>query len=688
MMRWMIFLAAIMGYANEVKICVSIVVENDEHQIAQCLESIKGLADFIILYDIGSTDQTIGIAKKFLTEAKIPGIIQKHDVKNRNHPRNIAMALAEKVIKNDKVSSNSTYILSLDPGMVLKTDPNFSKNALVADAYSLLEKNAQFGSYEIHLFHSQLLWESVGSARPFWSCTSPHKTEKIKTLTIETQVDLQKESEQLADELKKEPDNGHNLFYLALNYQGLKRLPQAIELYRQRLDKWGDLEECWFSKYMIGECYEGLDKWDEALYWYLEAYQANPSRAEPLKNISTHYRVLGRNDLAYIFAKFGSRIPLTDDQTHFSNHPLAKYQFDEELSIVSFYTQFKDDGYQAASDLLLKKNIPYSIREQTYRNLLYYVEPLKGASYQPIEIDLPFAREGIRNNPMNPSIVKTSQGYSVICRTINYTQTGAKNFHSHDDNGIFRTRNFLVQYDRGFSLLSQKEIVEELPRERIGMPLVQGLEDCRLFEYNQQFWCTCTTTDTNPTGSYQISLCKLGVEKGLDYVPVETLVPLNGPDPRRCEKNWLPFVHGGQFLAIYSYDPFVIFAPDPETGQCESVFRYEPENDFSYLRGSAGPLPFDGGYLILVHEVVFQANGERAYLHRFLFLDRDFVIVQTSRPFIFKHTGVEYCCSMTLDHTGDKIILPIGIEDREAHLCTVDCETVRSLLSPLPKNGL
>ncbi|MDE3046204.1 MAG: hypothetical protein KGJ02_06130 [Verrucomicrobiota bacterium] len=677
MLRWIFcFTFATAAFASDVKICLSIVVENDEETIAQCLESVKNLVDYISIYDTGSTDRTLAIAEEFLAEIEIPGTIHKHDLKKKDNPHALAMQTAKKAIKKYKFAPQDTYILALEPNTILNIDHDFQKNDLEKDAYLLLEKTTQFSSYNPHLLRSHLPWEAVGSIHPQWICPSPYQSDKCKTLTLEKQIPHQ-EIERLTKAFKEE---GHEryLFYLAQIHQEMKQYDRAIQFYQQRLEKKGHLEESWFSKYMIGECYENLEKWDDALYWYLEAYQANPDRAEPLKKISTHYRLLGRNDLAYIFAKFGSRLPFPEDQTYFTANPLEHYQFNEELSIVSFYTQFKEDGYTAASELVLKKNVPHSLRNQTYRNLLFYVQPLPEATYRSIDIDLPLAKEGVRCNPMNPSILKTAEGYRVICRTVNYTQTGAKDFYSHAEDGIFRSRNFLIHYDTHFNLLSQKEIIDNLLRDKIGHPRVQGFEDCRIFEFNQSSWFTCTTTDTNPTGSYQISLCKLDETESL-----ESLVPLKGPDPHRCEKNWLPFVQDDKLYMVYSYDPFVIYEPNPKTGICTTTLHYQPGHDFSSFRGSAGPIPFDNGYLILVHEVVFLPDSQRAYLHRFLFLDGDLVPRKASKPFIFKHIGVEYCCSMTLDHTENQLILGVGLEDKEALLCTVPCKTIHSLLSPL-----
>lgn len=158
---------------------------------------------------------------------------------------------------------------------------------------------------------------------------------------------------------------------------------------------------------------------------------------------------------------------------------------------------------------------------------------------------------------------------------------------------------------------------------------------------------------------------------------------MQGPDPFRCEKNWVPFIKDNRLHVVYSYDPFIIYQVDPETGECHLVLHETPDHEFSSFRGSAAPIPFDEGYLMIVHEVVHHPDYTRSYLHRFLYLDHDFHIQRLSKPFIFLHTGIEFCCSMIMDHSGRELIIPIGIEDREAHLCFVSLDTVRSLLRPL-----
>ena len=88
------------------------------------------------------------------------------------------------------------------------------------------------------------------------------------------------------------------------------------------------------------------------------------------------YRKKGDHDLAYLFAKQGAKIPYPKNDILFISHPVYDYQFDEEISIADFYTQFKDEGFAAADRLVLNKNVPEEIKEQTYRNILFFIQKI------------------------------------------------------------------------------------------------------------------------------------------------------------------------------------------------------------------------------------------------------------------------------------------------------------------------
>jgi tetratricopeptide (TPR) repeat protein len=681
-------------------------IKNDEKTISECLESVNGLIDSASISSFGSTDKTMSIVKKFLKSNKIPAKFYQHESKTLLQNQTLAIKEAKKTVQTLGLSLPDSYFLFLKADQKICDHSTIPRETLSEDGYLALEQSTALAyySYQPNFIRASLPENRIVAWRQTGTSSQGQPLHKMRSLKIE---DLSGEKKEYLEEtnnaLKKEtrkksidfftqaiheaPDNTRYYLYLAQSYKSLQLYPEAIACFQTRINKNGDQEELWFSKYMIGECYEALGKWPDALFWYLDAYQHNPRRSEPIKKVSSHYRHSGQNELAYLFAKHGIQIPFSEQSTLFPLPALYDYQFDEDISIAAYYTQFKEDGYTAANDLLLRREIPYGIKNQSYNNILFYVKPLNG-SYAPIQISLPYIRGSSekRYNPTNPSIVKTKDGYKLICRSVNYTQLGAKHYHTDDSEGIFHTRNFLIYYDASFTKLSQHEIIEDIPRQRRHGSSDHGLEDCRVIEENQTTWFCCTTLDSNRTGAYQVSLAQLENKPVVDEQPirVKTLTPLEGPDIYRHEKNWLPFLKEGEIHFVYNSDPFVIYKPNKKTGVCEKTLDYVPEYDFSRFRGSAAPIEFDGGYLMLVHEVVMQSDDSRIYLHRFVNLDSNFKITQVSKPFIFKQQGVEFCLSMVIDHAGKSLILPIGIEDREAWIVTVPLEEIRSLLGPLP----
>jgi|GEM_PF-531205 len=675
-------------------ICLVMSVKDDQEFITNALKSVKGIVDCILIHDLGSTDDTIIKAEEFALDNNLPLKVYRETKSESDYPFLQSVKAAQVFLSNEGYSLSDTYLLLMDGDMVLNIRPSFSRSMLKEEIYLILEKSPVLNLYHYrpHLFQAS----REANENNYESWLNQKKSPRLQSLFIEElgdinhlRVKIKTEIDRLIESVKKPTVDESNLFYLAQFYKSLKQYDDAIFWYNSRLEKEGDKGEVWFSKYMLGECYEKKGRWHQALYWYLDAFQYNPNIPDPLQKIATYYRLHGQNDLAYIFAKHGLRIPVSEEPSISYSPPLYGYQFEEELSIVAYYTRFQEEGYTAADHLILRKDTPIYIKEQSHYNLLFYVKNLN-ADFLPLVIELPLIEEEYdqRYSPMNPSIQKVEDGYMVICRAVNYTQIGAKIFNTIAHDGIFRTRNFLIHYDENFTPLSRYEIIESLPRERLRTWGVEGLEDCRLFKWRDDFWFTCTTFDTNSSGQPQISLCKLSNERNDETVKVEKLTPLLGPDSYRCEKNWLPFVQDSFLYIIYSHDPFIIYKPDGRTGVCQTILNRESTHDFSRFRGSAAPIEFDSGYLSLIHEVVHFPDYSRCYLHRFVYLDKNFIINKISRPFTFRHQGIEFCGSMTLDHSETRLILTIGIEDREAQFCFVDLDTVRSLLTPLPEYNI
>lgn len=684
-------------YSKEPSVCLTMIVKNESAIIERCLNSIKDIADCISICDTGSTDNTVEIIEKFLEENQIRGEVHHHTWKNFGHNRSLSTESAKRTLEKFGFSLSDTYLLLLDADMVLAKSSEFKKENLKETNYRLIQKSPGFSYYNVRLINASLPWECVGVTHEYWQCQENSHLESFKDLWIDDLGDggcktdkFERDISLLTKGLEENPFNSRYMFYLAQSYKDINKPLKAIEWYRARIAQGGWKEEVWYSKFMIGTIYEGLNEWDKALDCYLDAYQYFPSRSEPLSRISRHYRLNGEHHLSHLFAAEGVKIPYPEDHLLFISTDVYDYLLDEDISIASYYTAFGKEGLDASERLMLNKRTPFFIKKQAEQNSKFYVGNLENLKLKPISMKRPLLRENsnLLFNSMNPSVLKTENGYYVVCRSVNYEQSSGKHYQMIDpeerNNYLSKTRNFLLHYDKNFNLISQKEIVDDFVSSVQTTPYfqVEGLEDIRLFEYKGDLWFTCTVFNINHCKMPQVCLFRLSNSSDGDFIRTDHFVHLKGPEINRCEKNWLPFVKDDQVHLIYSYDPFQIYQADLLTGECRQVLSQAQENDFSKFRGSSGPIAFDDGYLSIVHYVV-DSEDEKIYFHRFLYLNKDYKITHMSKPFTYTHQGVEFCCGMTLDHFGSSLVMAIGLEDAEAFFAFLDLESVRQLLIPI-----
>jgi glycosyltransferase involved in cell wall biosynthesis len=678
------------------QVCLTMIVKNESAIIERCLTRTQGFVDYICICDTGSTDNTVEIIENYLKKNNIPGKVYHHTWKNFGHNRTLSVKAAQEMIPELGFSLQNTYLLLLDADMLLVCPEKFDKKQLTSGAYLLKQKNGAMSYDNTRLIKASLAWDCVGPTHEYWRCVASHTQQRLDSIWIDDRNDggcksdkFERDIRLLTQGLVEEPDNARYMFYLAQSYLCLGKYKEAIEWYTKRIEKGGFLEEVWYSKFMIGNCYNSLNDWESALKWYLDAYAYRPTRSESLRKISEHYIQKGMYELAYLFAKKGASVPYPAGDLLFVSDPVYKYAFDEDLSIAAYYcNNGQEDGLAAVDRLILKKDTPEQVRAQAHKNLQYYLRPLDGAVFQPIRLKLPLIRPGSAYTyvPTNPSILKTSDGYLVLCRTVNYKQEKGWVYQGIDPaDPLAKTKNFLLKYSKDFKMLSQKEILDDLPRKKYEGACGLGLEDCRLVcnpEQPSKLSIVCTTLDTHPKLVAQQTFCSLQEDK--EAFHVTTFTTLAGPYSERREKNWLPFFKNGKLHVVYSHEPFIIYAVDEKTGQCVQDICYEPHHKLKGFRGSAAPIPFDDGYLLLVHEVIFPGGDQRIYVHRFVYLNKKFIVTQVSRPFTFKHTGVEFCCGMATDHDNKNLVLGCGIEDKEAYIVQVGLNKVRSMLHGLP----
>ena len=466
------------------------------------------------------------------------------------------------------------------------------------------------------------------------------------------------------------------------------------------------------------------EAWRMSLERYFDAYQKFSGRAEPLYKIANHYRYDGKYELSYMFAKLGMSVSYPRDATLFIEDAIYDHLLMFEAALSGYYTRYRDDAFGICEEIVFSHDIPDEIRDHIHREMLFYIPKLNANWYREIEIDRPPVENplvpGSRYLGLNPSIVHEDHGYTLIYRCVNFTHDNAtSSYHSMDQDGMIRTRNYLVKLDQLLQPLFCAEIVMGPKfKDRVTYPTqVLGMEDARLFKKDSRYWFSCTTRDTNPAGAPQITLCRLSRQINAEgKLEVDLFTPLTFDPKSTCEKNWLPFTEGNEIFFIYGWDPVRVVIPDVRTGQCKETHVSQNRLDLSRFRGSTSPVPFDfitsettiqtkkgkakevakeSGYLTIVHEVIFRQtnNGDREYrrrhyCHRFVWMDKNFVVKRISRPFYLQKCETEYVCGMCYEHnrsTGS-LLITAGINDSQAHVYAISVDRVQASLRNIALN--
>lgn len=178
----------------------------------------------------------------------------------------------------------------------------------------------------------------------------------------------------LREALEDDPQNVRYWFYLANSYKNAGNLRDAIDAYKKRIALQGWNEEIFMSHIYMGECYEILSDSANALFSYLQGYQALPSRSESLYRASMLTRKMGMNSVSRMIALEGKKIPKPTYAALFLETQVYNYLFDEELSISSFYVGDHETGRKACERIIDDPLIPDAHRKLAQSNLKFYTK--------------------------------------------------------------------------------------------------------------------------------------------------------------------------------------------------------------------------------------------------------------------------------------------------------------------------
>jgi glycosyltransferase involved in cell wall biosynthesis/predicted GH43/DUF377 family glycosyl hydrolase len=659
--------------AQTIGLCM--IVRNESAVIERCLDSVRPLIDTWTICDTGSDDDTPALIERAL--ADLPGRLYRRPWVDFGHNRSELAELAR---------GSADYLLLIDADMTLVR--NGPLPHLDADAY-LLRHLGQLEYAVPRLVRGDRRWWFEGATHEYLATEGPFTQELLETLAIEHYGDsgtrdekFNRDVQLLEAAIARDGGDARSTFYLAQTLREGGQPARAIEFYRRRVELGGWDQEVFYAAYQLGVLVGHRDP-DAAIPLLLDAHELRPGRAEPLYELARLSRLRRRYQAAYMFADRGARISRTDDVL-FVHRDVYEWGMRFEQAVAAYWLGQYEEALALNEALLAERRMPPAYAAAAESNRNYCLEALgRSQDKRPfapplaqlvgdvlpgeiqLDVDPPWPQ-------FNPSVAQDGDGFRMIVRTANYRIDLDGGYDILGGDGIVRTLNYLLRLDGSLRISS----IAGLEDRAVGPPAfptwVQGWEDLRLFQVGARWFATANTRDRNPEGRAEVALLEL------DGSRILRARILDGPEPGRHEKNWMPFVNDSRLYLLYSTGPTVVYECDPESASLNEVARHDAPAFAARLRGGSAGLRVDDGWLFAVHEAF--DDGRRTYLHRLILLSDDFRLAGTSQRFRFGEAPVELCLGLVA--TGDRLVFSYGENDASAHLAVCSLQAALELIEP------
>lgn len=366
-----LFLLAIFPLFADETICLNMIVKNEHRVIRRCLDSVKGLIDYWVIVDTGSTDGTQEIIREYLKE--IPGELHERPWRNFGANRSEAFLLAQ---------GKGDYLLFMDADDVLAFDGEARFPPLTEDLYLMWRGSSDFSYQKPQLARSCLPWRWVGVTHEYLDCPEPFTSQVLPHVRYVTgpggasSFDPQKFLRNVAllkEGLQEEPTNARYMFYLAESLRDSGLLGEALEWYQKRIEQGGWREEVFWAKYQIGKLLRRIGLPSrfarEAFEW---AHEERPFRIEPVYALAELCNDAGDYAAAYrVIHTYKTQFPLPMRDSLFNEDWIRQYGLDVQLSLAAYYLGHYQEALDLCNHLLATPSLPDGWRSLIVRNATY-----------------------------------------------------------------------------------------------------------------------------------------------------------------------------------------------------------------------------------------------------------------------------------------------------------------------------
>ena len=378
-------------YDNLINLLIMVKDAGDDFR--EILKANKQYVDKWTILDTGSSDNTISIIRDVFSHME--GNLYEEPFINFRDSRNRLFELA-----GDECAFNimidDSYVLNGNLREFLDTARGDDK----ADSFSLFiaDNEIEYSSnritkperklkykYKIH----EIIEENENLCIPreiAWiqDIGSPYMIER-------TTNRKQKDIELLEEELRENPDDPRNLYYMAETYYCLKDWQNAFRYYKLRSESnKGFDEETYDSLFKMALISERhfQTSWEEVEKMYVRCFEADKTGPTPLFMIGYHYLLNGNNRLAYDYFKQVMSLPKT--HKNMNTRPIIFREYAPKF-LLSLCFEFEDYELGFMCTEILLQNFKGDFHFLKWKNVftLFLLLKQEQNSIPESEVDLP-----------------------------------------------------------------------------------------------------------------------------------------------------------------------------------------------------------------------------------------------------------------------------------------------------------
>ena len=364
------------------KIALVMMVKNEQKYAIRSFESVKSFIDTYVIYDTGSTDDTIVELQNWCNKNNKQLHLKEGTFVNFSVSRNVLLRFANEVAKEP-------FLLLLDANDEFKGNTTAFVKHLVPEVQGgLLKQHWQFQASDTHYWNIRLIsnhpsWIYKGAVHEYIE----YSDEKAKVpptqfpeefVIFQNRNDdggksghrLQQDYNMLLKAIEENPYSARDTFYLARTCDALQKRHEAILYYERRLTQGDFDEELFWSDMGIANNYKILGQRHIAKQYYARAAERR-RRVEPLLMLCDMYKEDNLFYTAFIYGKAACDMPFPENDILFVNKSDYDYKRWHILGIVAYYCGEYFAGAESA-----QRAYNYSKSEVDAKNLEFYKEKL------------------------------------------------------------------------------------------------------------------------------------------------------------------------------------------------------------------------------------------------------------------------------------------------------------------------